>query len=698
MGVQVGPGSVQVNFFQSMAAAPPLDGGAGRLPVFSRAVRVGDADPRRLGVHPAIIMAGVPDDVPPAYVLRDFDTTEFGLRPRMRASAARNGFVLLVGGSSVGKTRSAVEAVKEVLPDWRLIHPAGPEEVIALTRQPPARTVVWLDELKGYLEGVNGLTGGTIRALLNAPGPLVLIGTLWPDKYGSYTALPAGDGSDPHSRERGVLDLADVIRVDGDFSAAEQIRAQEAGNHDLRIAAALASGSQVAQTLAAAPELVAHWDNAKVAEPYAWAVLTFALDAARLGVQGPLTADLLRAAAPGYCTSRQQAQAREVPDWFDRALDYATRTLRGAALALDPVSAGMGRVMGYTPADYLVEHATRERGSTGIPATTWEALAAASLTRDDTYRLARSADRLHLYSRAIPLYRRLHDAGEVAVGERLFHLLADRGDADGLRALAEAGDDRAERWLALVVQDADPRGVIGRLIDREDVDGLRNLAGRNYYAAERLAFLLAERGEIADLARILEHRADDGDRDAAGQLVELLVEHREFDRLRALDAEGFGHGRPLIGLVNLLVELSDLDRLGELARDGRWYAIEQLASLLKNRGDRDGLRQLALTVDYDDPEWLASLLEDLGDLDGAAELRRISELRSMAIHGDHQAIEQLGNLLKDRGDRDGLRKLACTADYDDREWLASLLEDLGDPDSAADVRETKGRRRRRRDL
>ena len=51
--------------------------------------------------------------------------------------------------------------------------------------------VVWLDELQRYLDGERGLTGGVVRALLNAPHPVVIIGTLWPDRYNAYTAVPA---------------------------------------------------------------------------------------------------------------------------------------------------------------------------------------------------------------------------------------------------------------------------------------------------------------------------------------------------------------------------------------------------------------------------------------------------------------------------------------------------------------------------
>jgi hypothetical protein len=63
-----------------------------------------------------------------------------------------------------------------------------------------------------------------VRALLNAPHPVVIIGTLWPDQYIAYTSPPLGCGADPHGREREVLKLADKIRIDQEFSSAEQDR------------------------------------------------------------------------------------------------------------------------------------------------------------------------------------------------------------------------------------------------------------------------------------------------------------------------------------------------------------------------------------------------------------------------------------------------------------------------------------------
>jgi hypothetical protein len=164
-----------------LAIGPPLiPGRANGSP--ASVVRAGEADPRRLGVHAAISVPGVPDEVPPEYVPREIDTAEFGVRARIAAAVERGGFVLLVGGSSVGKTRCAFEAVKALLPDWWLVHPAGPTEVSALAQAPVPQTVVWLDELQRYLDGEHGLTGAVVRSLMNASHPAVIVSTLWPDR------------------------------------------------------------------------------------------------------------------------------------------------------------------------------------------------------------------------------------------------------------------------------------------------------------------------------------------------------------------------------------------------------------------------------------------------------------------------------------------------------------------------------------
>ena len=140
-----------------------------------------------------------------------------------------------------------------------------------------------------------------------------------------------------------MLDLATaVVHIDRSFSTAERGRARTAAVRDPRLRVALdTAGYGLTQTLAAAPQLVARWENAKTAAPYVWAVLTAALDAARLGVRAPLSIDLLRPAAVGYCTDVQQAEAPD--NWFEQALAYATGKLHGAVAALSPTGPGMGQ-------------------------------------------------------------------------------------------------------------------------------------------------------------------------------------------------------------------------------------------------------------------------------------------------------------------------------------------------------------------
>ena len=356
-------------------------------------------------------------------------------------------------------------------------------------------------------------------------------------------------------------------------------------------------------------------------------MLTAALDAARLGARAPLSADLLRAAAPGYCTSQQQAEAPD--NWFEQALAYATGKLHGAAAALSPAGAGMGQVAGYTAADYLIQHASRERRSARVPASTWDAVLSHIRDPADAARLADSARNRLLYRYAIPLYRHAADAGDGDAAGRLAELLAERGDLDGpssLRARADAGDRYAAWRLAEL------------LAERGDLDGLRARADAgDGAAARRLAELLAERGDLDGLRA----RADAGDEDAAGRLAELLAERGDLDGLRARADAGDEACRRAAGRA-----AGRARRPGRAARPGRRRRRgppPALAELLAERGDLDGLRARADAGDGDAAGRLAELLAERGDLDG---------LRARADAGDGAAARRLADLLAERGDLD----------------------------------------------
>jgi predicted negative regulator of RcsB-dependent stress response len=638
---------------------------AEKTPTPSPQVLVSAADPRLLGVHGAIHLDGA-EGFLPAYVPRDTDTTARGVRALISAAADRGGFVLLVGGSSVGKTRCAYEAITALLPNWRLLHPAaGSDQLARLAADPVPQTVVWLDELQRYLDGRDGLTADTLRALLNAPEPIVLVATLWPGHYNIYTTPPQdGDNHDPYRWEREVLALAEVTHLHQVWTEPELQRARQTAAGDPRIKYAVSADSRFSlpQILAAAPQLAQRWDHA---DPYAAAVLAAAIDATRLGYQSPLPADLLRAAAVGYCDTHTQATAP--PHWFDNALAYATETLHGAASALEPVAAGMGVILGYTVADYLQHYAAPQRHRQPIPHHTWNALLTHTHNPTDATRLAQAATNRLLYTYALPLLHQSADTGDPTAAYRLADLLAKQGDVDALQARTDAGDTTAAEVLAEL------------LAEQGDVDALQARADTgDTTAAEVLAELLAEQGDVD----ALQARADTGDTMAAYRLADLLAKQGDVDALQARADTGAAYR-----LADLLAEQGDVDALQARANIGDTAAADRLATLLAKRGDVDALQARAEAGDPLAAHQLADLLAKQGNVDAA-----ITILQTHADTGDTITAHQLAVLLAKQGNVDAaitiLRPHADTGDTITAHLLAELLAKQGDVDAAITIFQT----------
>ncbi|MCZ0990750.1 hypothetical protein O1M54_43620 [Streptomyces diastatochromogenes] len=110
----------------------------------------------RLGVHHAVDVDGAGFDRLTPYIERTHDET---VRERLRC--ARGGeavLAVLVGQSSTGKTRSAFEAVRIELPDWPVLFPSGPRELLDWVAGDAvdAGSVIWLNETQRYLTGPAG--------------------------------------------------------------------------------------------------------------------------------------------------------------------------------------------------------------------------------------------------------------------------------------------------------------------------------------------------------------------------------------------------------------------------------------------------------------------------------------------------------------------------------------------------------------
>jgi tetratricopeptide (TPR) repeat protein len=646
-----------------------------------------------LGVHAAIRERDSTDDHPP-YVPRDFDEA---LHAAVSSGVEGGCFVLLVGSSSVGKTRSAYEALLALVPDWSLVQPAEVADIGALAGAPAGNTVVWLDELQRYLDQQQPIADW-IRTLRRAGA--IVIGTLWPDEYLSRV-MPAERGEKNPDRE--LLRMADVIDVAGALSGDEQRRATALGAEDSRIRTALAvSDAGFVQVLAAGPALVRWWEQSP--SPYARAVIAAAADARRLGVRSALPRGFFDDAVAGYLTPAQRASAPQ--EWLSTALTYALTPLHGAAASLVPVpSERLGTVAGYLAADYLVQHARRARRTAVPPDSWWQAMAEHCQHPVDLRRLTSAARARARYECVELLHQRQADRGDTNAIAELAELFQRQGRmAEAIcvaRASVAANVPHAIRQLArLLVADGQPEEAVTLMWPPND--------GTPWYYTKDLVALLCTLDRTEEAVEVLREGAAAGDSDCVDRLVSLYLSsdrndealavlqhsanppYRKWQLARLLETAGhvdeaidtmktcaeteFGAER----LIDLLTRHGRVEDLRLLADQSDDQALHQLAGLLADQGRA---RELATLVDehshhplaFGYRNWLADVLADQGAVD---------ELRRRADAGDESASYRLAETLLGQNRVDEVRARAAAGDRCATWRLAQHLERLGRWDDA----------------
>ncbi|MFI5838274.1 hypothetical protein ACIA8K_00960 [Catenuloplanes sp. NPDC051500] len=611
----IGTGPIRQSLLESLLAAWPLsDGMRGEVrAAWHRldahvssgppgAGRCRDAAPRTLGIH-AAIRANESVSELPAYVGRDFDDH---LRAVITKGAADGCFVLMVGGSSTGKTRSLYEAILAVVPDWWLLHPADTADVLRAAENPTEKTVLWLDELQNFFGADPPLHRAVLDGLRRAG--TIIVGTLWSEEYLPRTALRRTAGADKYASDRRLLDTATVIDVHAALSDREREKALALASTDSRIREALEAGTGLSQALAGAPALVRWWEHAP--NPYARAVITAAADARRLGVGAPLPEPLLREAIEDYLDPADLAAPPG--SWLGEALPHATTKLKGGVTALAPWARRPGAPEGYMIADFLAQHIRRVSRTSCPPASLWAALLAHVTTPDDLRRLAASAQSRMRYRYAEAALRRLPERNDLTALD-LAHLLT-RQDR-----LAEAIDTIDRRMtISLAPELRDRRTELQRLQRR--ADALRPLIPTQPRAAHALDELLADSGDLSDLRE----RAAAGDTVAAEALVDRLVDRGRLDELR------------------------------EHADRGHGYAAEQLADLLAAHGRTDELRTRAEHGDEAATRRYNKLIDRDTTGPDAAVTRQVDALRARVDAGDEDAARELTALLFELGEADAL--------------------------------------------
>jgi hypothetical protein len=466
---------------------------------FPRIRDIRDHDRSLLGIHPAIPLPADADPSLsvelPTYVLRDIDT---GLRAWLAERQHTGGFLLLVGPAAAGKTRTLYEALRVVVPKWRLILPMSGAQVneLAAADVDLSRTVVWLNDIPTFL-GAEGLTAATVRRLLaDRERPVLLVGTIWPDLFDALTRPAATDGTqqDLGRDAREILSvLATRFDLTSDFSRHEQERARALAHHDPRLAEAThLNDPHIAQTLAAAPELIRRWRNP--ANPYGAAVITAAVTARRCGHPEPIPESVLRPLAEHVLAPTERATAPT--DWFTEALDWARQPVRGKAAPLTPHASSVGTIDGHRVSDVLVEHAATNPDAPGhtISAESWRLLlahaapgACADIGRSAYLELEKPDSAQRAFFRAA-------EAGDARGMFNLGYLLEKRGDEaeaeSWYRRAADAGNAAAMTNLGILLKERGDEAAA-------EVWWRRAAAAGSAAAMFNLGYLLEERGDEA---------------------------------------------------------------------------------------------------------------------------------------------------------------------------------------------------------
>jgi hypothetical protein len=659
------------------------------VPLLGRMIgALDESDALLLEVHEAITADGADLPVLPPYLPRAHDDL---LRRELVQAEQGSRVVMLVGGSTTGKTRAAWEAIRAVLPSWRLWHPLIPErpqavvEALVVGRVAP-RTVIWLNEAQMYLRptGTGARVATALQQLLHDPAtaPVLVLGSMWPEYWTELT----DPQSTEHAAVRALLGRAREIPVPSEFTEEDiiRLRGQIVSDPRLRVATEQ-GGGRVTQHLAGVPELIRRY---KRASDHVRAVVRAAMDARRLSRWLHLPHEFLYRAAPGYLDPQVWDQTDDGDAWFEDALAYLTEPCRGApgplrrrrALPGDTDSLG-----GYRLADYLEQVGRAERACSSPPASFWDAVAATCADPAVLSDLAYAAyvrGRLH---RARQLYRRAAccgDTGALRDLARLREKAGDHAEADVIaREAADRGDTEVLRDLAWLREKAgDHAGADAKAretADHGNTRALRDLAG-----------LRKQAGDHAEAERLYREAASRGDTEALQDLAWLREQTGDHADAERLYREVADRGRPaaLRGLARLREKAGDhagADAAAQEAADrGHPEALLDLARRRERAGDHAGAD--AAIQEAADPEdaaeallGLARRLEQAGDHAAAETLYREAPVR-----GDFKVLMDLVELREHAGDHAGA--VAAAREAADRGHpyvlinLAGLREKAGD--------------------
>jgi cellulose synthase operon protein C len=518
---------------------------SGRLPT------VGEVPPYGIvGVSPSKYLERDPD---PPYVRRDIDE-------RLDEALVQQRFLVLVGQSKAGKSRSAFEAMRRLFPTSTLVVPFSSTRSLAqLIRDPPFDVdsplpVLWLDELDRYLGDANGVDRALVHECMRGDRRMVLVGTIsqrWRDRLAD---APEAIGS----AARAVLEQATQVELPNQLSARELSEAERRYPDD----AFGRGGRSIGEQAVLANELERRYELGPAAAPVGWALVRAAIDWRRAGMTRPIQPIDLRELAPRYLDRPQLDRMSEAS--YERALAWA-RWHVTPRIAL--LQASTERPPRFRAFDHIVEYADRQAGpAAAVPAATWD-FVLEQASPQEAARIGFVAFTRHQHEPAHAAWSRASASRDQGVAswaaEQLASLHGEREEREGDRLtfevmlaarrpehlppsavdqgwrLAGHGDLQSARAVlhqAIKSGDPDeaPRAAVRLgllLVEEGDLEGAGTAfgwaatSGHSEYApwgTLGLGSLLARLGDVDHARRAYRHVVDSGHPDAGAEATRML--------------------------------------------------------------------------------------------------------------------------------------------------------------------------------
>jgi tetratricopeptide (TPR) repeat protein len=601
-------------------------------------------DPVLLGVRPARPASPGASELPalPPYIGRSADGA-------LRDLLTRSGFVLLIGDSATGKTRTAYEAVRAVLPEHIVVAPQDRDDVAVAIKKAAQLPwcVLWLDDVY-RLAGPEGLTSADVARLIDdrPEHHRVILATITVSDLAKFT-----DRRDDANRRvnQAVLTQAHRVALARMFDQDELRRARQLAG-DPRIADALKHPEYgLPEYLAAGPELFDLWQAESLGGgPHARgaALISAAVDCRRAGLYRPLSADLIQRLHLDYLP--RTGRSGDVES-LESAWDWATQAghVQAPLTLVEPDGSR------YQVFSYLVdEFERRATPADNVPGRT---LMAALREADPTesMRIGQNARNYGSYRIALQAFTQAAEGRRDRFSDDNRDTLTSRNKVGrAMRSLGRLREAEAEHRDILRIQrrvfsedDPDTLTTRDNLARALRAQGYTEEAERQHRAVleARIRVLgddhpdtLTSRNNLARAMRQL------------GRPEEAVREHRAIvaARTRILVDEHFGRGEEhpdtLMSRNDLARALRDMGRLDEAEAEHGAVLAARIRVLGEDHPDT--------LVSRSD---LAGVLLDLGRLDEAVSEYRAALLGNTRVLGEEhyhtratrQALAELEELI-----------------------------------------------------